>query len=629
MAEDTPTNSVPAAGTANPAGERAPSAEPKDAPAPTETPSGEETEKSNGSEEKETQSAPEAGKQEQSSETKVEEPNASGEPSDAKEQGETAVTAPADSVAATAPEPSEALAPNGTPASKKAKRKSTGIAESKAKASRRKSQARPTNLHAKPGEYYLAHLRSFPPWPAIICDEDILPKSLSDTRPVSTARADGTIREDYAEGGKRAHERTFPVMFLETNEFAWMPNTDLKPLNPEDCKDVPEKGKSKSLLAAYAIAAENHNLQYFKDLLLEHEKALQLENEEREAKAAAKAEKESRKKKRKSMDVVDDEDVDMEDVDDRGKTPKSSKKRRKSAADTDVESEKPAKTPKTATKLKLTTPKAPVSEETTKKTSGTKAKQGTSTKKGGKAAVSDEGEEDTGAETKEPEKQADPQEEKAKRQKEVLFVRHKLQKGFISRDSPPEEKEMDAMAGLFTRLEAYPDLEVSIIRATRINKVLKMIVKLPFIPRDEEFHFRRRSLNILSKWKSILDADAGAASAAENKGKPTANGVHKEDEKTPETPNKTEAEEEKKESEEKQAKESESPADLDIPMPDAGAEVSGKTPAPEAAEEPSKETKETETAEPAKEAPEAPKAAEASEAPKENKTEEKPAETAA
>lgn len=54
MAEDTPTNSVPAAGTANPAGERAPSAEPKDAPAPTETPSGEETEKSNGSEEKET-----------------------------------------------------------------------------------------------------------------------------------------------------------------------------------------------------------------------------------------------------------------------------------------------------------------------------------------------------------------------------------------------------------------------------------------------------------------------------------------------------------------------------------------------------------------------------------------------
>lgn len=182
---------------------------------------------------------------------------------------------------------------------------------------------------------------------------------------------------------------------------------------------------------------------------------------------------------------------------------------------------------------------------------------------------------------------------------------------------------MDAMAGLFTRLEAYPDLEVSIIRATRINKVLKMIVKLPFIPRDEEFHFRRRSLNILSKWKSILDADAGAASAAEHKGKPTANGVHKEDEKTPETPNKTEAEEEKKESEEKQAKESESPADSDMPMPDAGAEVSGKTPALEAAEEPSKETKatkETEAAEPAKEAPEAPK---------EDKAEEKLAETAA
>jgi hypothetical protein len=76
-----------------------------------------------------------------------------------------------------------------------------------------------TNLHAKPGEYYLARLRSFPPWPSIICDEEILPQTLLSTRPVTAMRADGTYREDYADGGKRAHERTFPVMFLETNEL--------------------------------------------------------------------------------------------------------------------------------------------------------------------------------------------------------------------------------------------------------------------------------------------------------------------------------------------------------------------------------------------------------------------------
>lgn len=47
----------------------------------------------------------------------------------------------------------------------------------------------------------------------------MLPKSLLDTRPVTAQRPDGTYREDYAEGGKRAHERTFPVMFFETNEL--------------------------------------------------------------------------------------------------------------------------------------------------------------------------------------------------------------------------------------------------------------------------------------------------------------------------------------------------------------------------------------------------------------------------
>lgn len=195
---------------------------------------------------------------------------------------------------------------------------------------------------------------------------------------------------------------------------------------------------------------------------------------------------------------------------------------------------------------------------------------------------------------------------------------------------------MAAMANFFTKLEGHPDLEVSIIRKTRINKVLKMIVKLPFIPREEEFQFRRRAVNILGKWKNVLDADTAAAGAAEDKEK-KANGVHKEEDKTPVTPTKTEAEEEKKGAEEKQTKEEDTSEPLDEPMPDAEAEAGEKAQAPEAAEEPSKEAKETEEApelakeapEPAKEAPEPAKESEAAEAPKESKAEEKTAETTA
>jgi hypothetical protein len=47
----------------------------------------------------------------------------------------------------------------------------------------------------------------------------MLPESLLASRPVSTTRADGSLRDDFKEGGKNAKERTFPVMFLGTNEL--------------------------------------------------------------------------------------------------------------------------------------------------------------------------------------------------------------------------------------------------------------------------------------------------------------------------------------------------------------------------------------------------------------------------
>ena len=93
------------------------------------------------------------------------------------------------------------------------------------------------------------------------------------------------------------------------------------------------------MLSAYAVGAEGHDLQHFKELLADHQRALEQEHEEMEAqaaaKAAAKAAREAKKNKRKSMDIVDDEDVEMEDADEEEHKPKSSKKRKKDAeADT-------------------------------------------------------------------------------------------------------------------------------------------------------------------------------------------------------------------------------------------------------------------------------------------------------
>jgi len=273
--------------------------------------------------------------------------------------------------------------------------------------------------------------------------------------------------------------------------------------------------------------------------------------------------------------------------------------------------------------LKLTTPKTPTEGTGKKATGASKSKQ--SAKKGSKAAGSDEDAEETGAEAKEPEKPIDPQELKNKREKEgmqifcfewirqqlilaVLYIRHKLQKGFISRDSPPNAEEMTAMSNYISKLESYGDLEVAIIRVTKINKVLKMIVKLNSLPRDEELQIRQRAMTLLSKWRHDLEE---VPTPGDKEDKAKANGHTKED--SVDTPTK---EEEKKLNEE-------SNEHVDEPMPDVDAAEKPKDSEekPKEAEAPKEgEVKGEEKAEKAEEKTE--------EKPEEKKTEDKPEEKA-
>lgn len=108
-------------------------------------------------------------------------------------------------------------------------------------------------------------------------------------------------------------------------------------------------------------------------------------------------------------------------------------------------------------------------------------------------------------------------------QKEVLFLRHKLQKGLLTRDQEPKEEEMKTMSDFITKLEGFPDLEVSIIKATKINKVLKAILKLENIPKEEEFQFKPRSQVLLDKWNKLLAVEGTPASAGPSS---HANGVN-------------------------------------------------------------------------------------------------------
>jgi len=78
---------------------------------------------------------------------------------------------------------------------------------------------------------------------------------------------------------------------------------------------------------------------------------------------------------------------------------------------------------------------------------------------------------------------------------------------------------MEVMADFFSQLESYEDLEPQIIRTTKIHKVLRAVVKLPSIPREEDFNFKKRSSDLLNSWSSALSTDDAPANAINGEGK--------------------------------------------------------------------------------------------------------------
>jgi hypothetical protein len=116
--------------------------------------------------------------------------------------------------------PNEEAASTPSTGKKNQKRKSSGgIPEHKGKKLNHKKSMPNLHLSAQPGDHWYVRMRGFPPWPAIICDEEMLPISLLSKRPVSAAQPNGTYREDFREGGKNVRDRRYPVMFLGTNEL--------------------------------------------------------------------------------------------------------------------------------------------------------------------------------------------------------------------------------------------------------------------------------------------------------------------------------------------------------------------------------------------------------------------------
>ncbi|KAL2685100.1 hypothetical protein Neosp_006196 [[Neocosmospora] mangrovei] len=477
----------------------APSAEDKAEPAGETAKGGDEKDKA-AEESKEAESSEKPAEAQDATEKPKEgEKPAEDEDTEMKDATETPAAKEATADSAAPPADGETTAANTaaeTPVAKgrNNRRKSTGGAGGKT-LSKKASKARLTHLNAKPGDHFLVKLKGFPAWPAIICNESMLPQALVVNRPVTAARRDGTYNEAYADGGKRVNDRSFPVMYLYTNEFGWVPNMSLTELTPEKASESITEKMRKDLREAFELASQNNPIDYYEDVLKQFQEEL-IAQEEAKKEAAA-----TPKKSKKGKAKAPADDLEMDDVDDEvPEKPKSKKRKAEDDASTPQRSDS-VKKPKI--KLNTSTPKAANGTPKGKDESATKTKLKVKKSSEKKA----EG-------PKEPKMTAEQR--RQRKEKEVLYLRHKLQRGLLTRDQEPQEAEMKQMSEYVTMLETFKDLEVSIIRSTKINKVLKAILKLQTIPREEEFHFKDRSQALLDQWNQLMANEPAAAANGVN-----------------------------------------------------------------------------------------------------------------
>lgn len=121
-----------------------------------------------------------------------------------------------------------------------------------------------------------------------------------------------------------------------------MLNTDLTPLDSESVSKAAEKGKAKALSLAYEKAAEQNDLNYFKDMLVDHQKAIQ---EDQAAQAERDAKKLS-KAKRKSLDATQATEGDSMDLDVDEDTPESRPKNKKRKKEIDSDGDEKVRSPR-------------------------------------------------------------------------------------------------------------------------------------------------------------------------------------------------------------------------------------------------------------------------------------------
>ncbi|UZJ53786.1 hypothetical protein CBS101457_003106 [Exobasidium rhododendri] len=100
--------------------------------------------------------------------------------------------------------------------------------------------------------------------------------------------------------------------------------------------------------------------------------------------------------------------------------------------------------------------------------------------------------------------------------KKVRGWRHSLQRGFLGKEGSINPNGLDELDKTMKQVEGYEGITADVLRVTKIGKVMRRVVQLPSIPRDEEFKFKERAETLCEKWAAVFSAAKGATSEEAN-----------------------------------------------------------------------------------------------------------------
>ncbi|WVF73081.1 hypothetical protein IAT40_007900 [Kwoniella sp. CBS 6097] len=357
-----------------------------------------------------------------------------------------------------APKSTSSATKKAAPASKAKGRPSVGGGNKKGQAAA--AAAANENRSYSVGDIVLARLRGYPPWPARIVEPETVPRNVLNQRP-----------------GK--NPSIYCCQFFPAGDYSWLQSKEIKPLTSSDIStwlSEPHRKATGGLRDAYQTAQDPTEWD-------EEQAEIHRANEEAE----------------NAVDELDDEEEEEEAV--------SGGKRKRGAAEKKADKKKKAKTaPKNKADVDEveSEAEAPKSKAKSKPAAKPKAEKAKPTKAAAKPDNQEPVDEDPLASNPECVK--------------VKDWRHKLQRAFLSKSLPTAD-EMPTYDELFKTIESYNAMTIDALQYSKIGKVMKKIVTLSEIPRNEEFKITDRASKLMHQWTDFIASSEskpnGSASATE------------------------------------------------------------------------------------------------------------------